>query len=31
MADPGRISPELLRRRQPFGDQWGREVHVDEM
>ena len=31
VANSGRISPELLRRRQPFGDQWGGEVHVEKM
>ena len=31
VADPGRIPPELLRRRQPLGDQRGGQVHIDEM
>src|SRR5205807_80730 len=30
-AKPGRITPDLLRRRQPFGDQWGGQVHIDKM
>jgi len=30
-ANPGRITPELLRRRQPFGDQRGGVVHIDKM
>ena len=31
VANPGRVSPELLARRQPFGDQRGGQVQIDKM
>lgn len=30
-SDAGQVSPEDLRRWQPFGNEWGGEVHVDEV